>query len=50
MNDKLITVNGYDMSDESLSDLYDVFREANRFDFEVERNGQIVPIRVNVGE
>ncbi len=50
VNDKLITVNGYDMSDESLSDLYDVFREANRFDFEVERNGQIVPIRVSVGE
>ncbi len=50
VNDKLISVNGYDMSDESLSDLYDVFQNETRFDFEVERNGQNMPIQIRIGE
>lgn len=50
VNDKLISVNGYDMSDESLSDLYDVFRDESRFNFNVERNGQMVPVTIVVAQ
>ena len=50
VNDKLIRVNGYDMADESLSDLYDVLSDEDRFAFEIERNGQVVPITVVISQ
>ena len=39
LNDILLTVNGYDLSDESLGDLYTTLSAATQLSFNVERNG-----------
>ncbi|MAI89697.1 type II secretion system protein N [Ponticaulis sp.] len=48
-NDILLSVNSYDLSEDSLSDLYQTLQSADELDFMVERDGRTFPLTVVIG-